>query len=307
MIHSRLIPRRRTGAGKIIRIAIGKAPTLLVLALTILLFPVYADDTAPGDWDGWTQGPFHYTGQYCKACHATVPVEKTKIQLKYGGNYNLLCKCHDPRNYVHPVDLAPSAALSARMPRELPLENNKVTCLTCHDIHRQCSRRRIETNSVRDAPYPNRQAFCYRCHEPEDYKAFNPHIQKTVSGELMDQTCLYCHVTKPDARTDTYASLKYVGDLVTVCQRCHRIEGKHAGNFDHMVKPSAKILAVMKKMEVDFGIILPLDAEGKLTCITCHNPHDKGIIPATRPSAKGAGAKYRHRLPERLCIECHQI
>lgn len=85
------------------------------------------------------------------------------------------------------------------------------------------------------------------------------------------------------------------------------ISGNHAGNFDHMVKPSARMLSVMKNMEEKFGIILPLDSEGKMTCATCHNPHDTGVIPPESPASKGAGSKYRHRLPERLCIECHQF
>ena len=95
------------------------------------------------DWNGWQpeQGPFHFTGQYCKACHETVPTDPKNSQLKYGGRYDILCKCHTPQNYVHPVDIAPSKLLSVRIPSDLPLEKNKLTCLTCHDLHQQCNRR----------------------------------------------------------------------------------------------------------------------------------------------------------------------
>ncbi len=309
MVQYRLINNRHTGIGKIIRIAESTATTLMAMTLVILSLPIFAFAGATDDWDGWTQtqGPFHYTGQYCKACHTTVPEGKADMRLKYGGDYNLLCKCHAPESYVHPVDLAPSHGLAKRIPTQLPLEDGKVTCLTCHDIHRQCSRREFDTTSVRGAPYPNRLDFCYLCHDQSAYQPYNPHIQKTASGEKNPKTCLYCHAKVPDENVDTYESVQFVGDLVNLCQRCHRIDGNHSGNFDHMVKPSKKLLAVMKNMEVKFDIILPLDADGKLTCITCHNPHDKGIIPESLPSAKGAGAKFRHRLPERICIECHRM
>jgi hypothetical protein len=60
-------------------------------------------------------------------------------------------------------------------------------------------------------------------------------------------------------------------------------------------------------METTYDIILPLAKDGKMTCVTCHNPHEKGVIASGKPSAKGAGSKYRERLPKILCIECHQM
>ena len=132
------------------------------------------------------------------------------------------------------------------------------------------------------------------------------HKQLDSHGKIIVERCLYCHPDKPDESRVRYKDVKFIGDLEMMCQRCHVIRGNHAGNVDHLVKPSAKRLAVMKDMEKKFDIILPLDANGKMTCITCHNPHDKGVIPAESPAGKGAGSKYRHRLPGRLCIECHQ-
>ena len=71
--------------------------------------------------------------------------------------------------------------------------------------------------------------------------------------------------------------------------------------------PSAKWLKHMADMQTTYDIILPLAKDGKMTCITCHNPHEKGVIAADKPSAKGADSKYRERLPGILCIECHQM
>ena len=133
------------------------------------------------------------------------------------------------------------------------------------------------------------------------------HIQLNAKGEIIVDKCLYCHSDKPDENRARYKDVKFIGDLEMLCQRCHQIRGNHAGNFNHLVKPSAKALARMQAMEKKFGIILPLDENGQLTCITCHNPHGKGVIRAESPAARGAGSKYRQRLPGRLCIECHQI
>ena len=133
------------------------------------------------------------------------------------------------------------------------------------------------------------------------------HTQLNAGGNIMVETCLYCHTAKPDENRARYEDVEFIGDLEMICQRCHAIRGNHAGNFNHLVKPSAQALARMQTMEKKFGIILPLDENGQLTCITCHNPHDKGVIRAESPSAKGAGSKHRQRLPGRLCSECHQI
>ena len=127
------------------------------------------------------------------------------------------------------------------------------------------------------------------------------------NGEVLTESCLYCHAETPDVQKESFKDIKLIGKLAVICQRCHVIAGNHSGNFNHLVKPSAKGLAKMKHMEAKFGIILPLDEDGKMTCITCHNPHQRGVIPAERAGAKGADSKFKHRLPGKLCIECHQM
>lgn len=251
---------------------------------------------------------YHYTGKFCADCHQETPVEGGDQFLKYNGDFDKLCKCHvkSPADYIHPVDFTPTKSIKTKIPSELPLRDGKLTCLTCHDIYRQCQKRRVEKISLRGAPFPNRSDFCFKCHDKKSYVRLDAHNQRNAEGAISAENCLYCHTDKPNERTDRYEDVKLIGGLEALCQRCHVIRGNHAGNFNHMVKPSAKALNRMKSMETTFGIVLPLDENGKMTCITCHNPHDKGVIPAESPASKGAGSKFRHRLPGRLCIECHQ-
>ena len=253
---------------------------------------------------------YHYTGKFCKDCHDPIPTEGGDPFLKYGGDFNQSCKCHvtGPDSYIHPVDMAPSQEKRTKIPDDFPLAAGKITCLTCHDIYWQCQKRTVDKSSLRGVPYAKRSDFCLKCHDETSYVMFDPHsLQRNGNGDVIVDKCLYCHTEKPNEKQESVEDRKLVGDPEAICQGCHAISGNHSGNFNHMVKPSDVTLARMKQVEVEFDIILPLDAEGKMTCATCHNPHDKGIISADRPSARGAGSKFRHRLPGGMCNECHQF
>jgi hypothetical protein len=120
---------------------------------------------------------------------------------------------------------------------------------------------------------------------------------------------LYCHAEKPDENRAYPEDPKLVGDLDVLCVRCHfhLARQMQSAEFSHMIKPTAKTIATMKKMEEELRMVLPLDAEGKTTCATCHNPHEKGVISTESPAATGAGSKFRLRLPEPPCIACHEM
>jgi hypothetical protein len=279
-----------------------------VIAAVIIIAAIFVScfvASVPEDLRKATE--FHYTGKYCRDCHEQIPQAGGNKFLKFNGDFNILCKCHTPANYIHPVGIEPSREIKAKIPAELPMQKGEITCLTCHDIYKQCRKRRVDKNSLRGRPFQKRSDFCYKCHNKAPYMKLNVHKQLDSKGKIVVEKCLYCHPDKPDESRARYKDVKFIGDLGMLCQGCHVIRGNHSGNFNHMVRPSAETLARMQAMENDFGIILPLDENGKLTCITCHNPHENGVIRAESPAAKGADSKYRHRLPgNRLCVECHR-
>lgn len=252
----------------------------------------------------------HFTGEYCKECHTKIPNQGGNKYLKYEGDFKRLCNCHNRTvgSFLHPVDMDMSSGKKAKIPPDMPLRNGEVTCLTCHDMFLQCRKRlfRNEKLTLRGAPYPRKTDFCYKCHNKNDYTMLNPHDQISDSGEIVFEICLYCHEGKPDETRHRYKDVKFIGDLEMICQRCHMIKYNHSGNYSHMVKPSDKGLARIEAMKNKFDIILPLAKDGKMTCITCHNSHEKGVIPDESPGSKGADSPFRHRLPGRLCLECHQ-
>lgn len=263
---------------------------------------------APAEVDEDTN--IHYTGRYCDECHYQRPAEGGDKFLKFNGDYDLLCRCHHGMSpgYCHPLEVETDKDVKPDIPDGFPLKDSKFTCNTCHDVYRQCQQRLFDRYSLRGAPYRQKTDFCYHCHEREYYEKLNAHNQLKSNGELKTRMCLYCHEQKPDEKTATYEDVSFIGDMKILCRRCHQIEGNHSGDFDHMaVQPSEKALERMEEMKTQYNMILPLTKDGRMTCITCHNPHEKGVIPEDKPSAKGAGSQYRHRLPGELCRECHRM
>jgi hypothetical protein len=249
----------------------------------------------------------HYSGKYCEECHLQTPDKDGDKLLKFGGDLNQLCWCHNSAvgNYIHAVGMEPSEEKKLRIPREFPLDNGKLSCLTCHDISLQCKEDNEFTDLNRKFLRDERKAICYRCHDKNKFRKLNPHEQLTESGEIIPDKCLYCHVEKPDEKSADFEDVKLIGNLKLLCRRCHKTPDKHPSGIDHLRKPSDKTLNKIRELETRFNTALPLDYDGQITCVTCHNPHDRGVIPADRRGSMGAGEKFKHRIPQLMCQACH--
>ena len=265
----------------------------------------------------------HFNEHYCTECHLNKPKKGEKIQLRFD-NYTQSCRCHGytPDTYTHPVEIKLSPEKMAAIPAEFPLTDDKITCDTCHNMALQCEPqyglRHHNKAFLRTDSSLGRTFLCFQCHEKAQFKMFDPHKQLDESGAINEESCLYCHASKPDELHATLASrqngedtIHLVGNLEVLCLRCHNDKaGRHPLNKDHLVKPSEKVMARMHWSERNLWILLPLNNEGKITCITCHNPHERGVIPTEK--AASAGASERGRLRKSwgggsICVACHNI
>jgi hypothetical protein len=104
---------------------------------------------------------FHYTGKYCTECHEQTPKRGGEKFLKFRGDYNLLCRCHLKTldSYIHQTDIKPSDEKKTKIPADLPLEDGRVTCLTCHDIYLQCQERTFDKVSLKGGALSQSNGF----------------------------------------------------------------------------------------------------------------------------------------------------
>jgi len=256
----------------------------------------------------------HYSVKYCLQCHEKTP-KKGSAFLKYGGDYKRICKCHynDTLRDIHPVDVEPPQDIKDRKPDSFPLQNGKIVCSTCHDIYIQCQEREIQQTFAKKQPFlrgrkgMRQKEFCYQCHDEDKFQRYNPHKQLDENKQIIEIRCLYCHVEVPDVKKSTHEDIKLIGDFVMVCDRCHNKASEKSLHASHLRVPSGKVFASIKQVEIKFGIVLPMDKNGKITCATCHNPHEKGVIPNDRKGAKGADSLHRQRILDNVCLQCHQM
>jgi len=256
----------------------------------------------------------HYDTRYCTECHEKIPGKGKDKFLKFGGDYHQLCRCHyrSAGRDLHPVDITPSKEMGSRIPAGFPLNDGKITCGTCHDIYIQCQENQKPfqkgQNFLRGGLFNQRTGLCYECHDRTKFRMYNPHRQLDNHGDMIQETCLYCHSEIPDVTRATNRDIRLIGNYEALCMRCHIKNNKDSLHDRHVRRrPTASILARMKQMEKELNIILPLNNDGDITCVTCHNPHEKGLIPNNRVGAIGAGERKRQRLPENVCIKCHNL
>jgi hypothetical protein len=233
------------------------------------------------------------------------------------------------------VDVAPSPTVARTIPPGFLLERGRLTCLSCHDVVQNC-RAEQETvmsnhNALRGGPVADPLMFCFHCHAQKDYRPFNPHDQ-LEAGKPKTDTCAWCHVDVPDVNAPSPQDASYAlrGKSSGVCRNCHSVAQDHPVRSHIQATPSADMMAYMSarelqsKMRLPFPQLLkyartarrtprsiPLDEDGRIACYSCHNPHEKGLLPSGNPRSIGAEPKktVNHRVRTtqgKVCVVCHQ-
>jgi predicted CXXCH cytochrome family protein len=243
---------------------------------------------------------------FCVVCHATAKPQRGETLFAPGADPSATCLiCHDYKENHHPVDFVPAAAPGI----PFPLFEGKVRCLSCHEIHGGPGNKGTP-KLLRGGPYTeDRRQVCFRCHASEKYAAIDPHLMlddrknfREVDGKPV---CLLCHSIMPDPEKDYTENVKFRADVGFLCWRCHPPMPDPFFSTHFLKKPSAATLEAMHQAELRDMVVLPMVPRGRITCSTCHNPHQEGVI-QHEAAAKGADTKSRLRLPS-LCVACHPM
>ncbi len=256
----------------------------------------------------------HWKDVLCIACHTEEP-EGEKANLRFKGDINKLCdRCHNgkfARRDVHPVGVIPSKAV--RIPSGMPLKDSKLTCSTCHDSSMQEGGERVDSVGKTNPKFLRggfrvRNEFCFRCHLVEEFGEMNAHLQLDEWGEIKAQSCLFCHSSPPNLKVMGIENVGFdTESLDEYCTCCHGDENfsENHPRGPHLVEPSDLILKAVETSAERIGVELPL-YDGKVTCATCHNPHEEGVI-RIKAAAKGSSNAFRLRLGNSmmLCVGCH--
>jgi excinuclease UvrABC ATPase subunit len=185
---------------------------------------------------------------------------------------------------VHPVDIEIRKTECIDVPENFPrAEDNRMTCTTCHDM--TSNRKKFLRGK---GEFKERYSFCFQCHNRECYKKFNPH--RTISSKLSwnekKKACIYCHGF--GAKLNAYRA----------CVGCHT-KTPHVGAPEHLFAKREEVLKLTegKKEIVNVSTMKQLNPKidinelkkrkpkvilvnGRIECITCHNPHPQIAIPA---------------------------
>jgi len=258
--------------------------------------------------------------------------------LRFHGDVSRLCQsCHNGRaasREAHAVDVAPSPIMAKRIPAGFPLAQGRLDCLTCHDVGRSCRAKPTTAlangNMLRGDPVADPLLLCLRCHAQQDYRPFNAHDQLEAGKPKMEM-CSWCHVSIPDINAPPASEASYAlrAKSTSLCRNCHTVAADHPFRSHLQSRPSAEMLWSISAYEMQTTMRLPFPEllryaratqrtprsipleEGRITCSSCHNPHEKGLLPAGNPRSVGAEPKkaVNHRVRTtqgKICVVCHQ-
>ncbi len=239
---------------------------------------------------------------FCLSCHRDSPQGGGIVNFRDDDFSGLCRRCHKEMEH-HPLGVKSSKGTWKMDFSDFPLQEGSVTCVTCHDPY-ECDDVRTSDNPrfLRGGPYNTVEEFCERCHEGRTFASLNPHDQIDEEGNVRKKQCLYCHTSFPDQGFELGPE-DFTDDLQTLCVSCHPYN--FHPDVDHMVEVPARMETELKAYEERRLVNLPLVGGRFLTCVTCHNPHERGLLKG--PSGIGADEEKRLRLAtfNEICTPCH--
>ncbi len=149
----------------------------------------------------------------------------------------------------------------------------------------------------------------------------NPHEQIDDEGHVLWRSCLVCHPVVPDIRKKTSikdVTVRYADtDFNRLCRACHTVRIHPASEGinvtmadmeapDHLVVPPKANYWSIRLTKKEVPMIMPLDpSNGKIVCVTCHNPHERGLLPGRADWGGDSTVMLRTRGLD-ICQYCHR-
>jgi hypothetical protein len=190
----------------------------------------------------------------------------------------------------HVVGVVVSSDMS--LPDDFTLgEGGELICDTCHGIAdiEDLPPDEVDTEAadfLHAGPYRELTEFCYRCHDKQAIRRNNVHVMRDDSGELDTTGCTYCHRETPDPEAEyEIETMEFQLPKAKLCLGCH-LKTPHLNAATHQSRPPDEIRETMREAQRRHGVRLPLVEEDKVGCITCHTPHQAGVIAATKPGGQ---------------------
>lgn len=276
----------------------------------------------------------HWTAEGCASCHRMENGKPTPIAMAQA--QGSCVKCHDGSTAAaeaHPVGRALRGD-TAQPGAGWPLLEGKMGCLTCHDARAACTDKRPEFNTafLRNPPTDERPDFCRNCHRPEQFPRVNPHAMLKADRSIDKDKCLICHQDVPDTNVRRRSGRPQLRAAAALqCATCHARHRDPAprGHMGAVVGPDMqaylrarelvgltgtpprKLVEDLKAAGAKPQRLIP-DENGRMTCTTCHNPHQAGTFVPGSDLNFGAirihdGKTISPVRGQTWCNHCHQL
>jgi len=223
----------------------------------------------------------------CAACHGNHVVSGLPRPLQLATEHDPAgcLSCHRPDGQAPTQGERPGEVGHAIFAVEQPADQPPLTgCPSCHDVH---------------APGGLNETLCVSCHSER--------VAELARGGHGSATCLDCHPPH-ELVPEAPASANAVNPISRRCLACHATDATEApdapgvARFEH---PARVFLDSGVRWDALSDLILyspegraqTPDANGELTCASCHLTHG--------PDAEHAGTKRRIPNKHQPCAVCH--